>query len=143
MVRVRQKARVKAKAKSKRRRKQTGLLEMYVSFIAKGIAHTNPHQDGVLVNLDWSGHHANKTLDKFHADRKAQNIVWSRKPPEDNGVVWNGAAMLGAGSFGAAFAFYCENASGLVSDRIAMKDTVVPRQNWVSLDAYRMVHAAR
>jgi hypothetical protein len=134
-------------------RKQTSLFQRYVSPIPGGYTRCKPlpkdlhiltpHQNGVLRNLDWSGHHAGDTADKFNADRKAQNIVWSSKPPEYDGVVWKGAAMLGAGSYGAAFAFYCEDASGLVSDRIALKDTVVPRQNWVSFDVYRMVHAAR
>jgi hypothetical protein len=93
----------------------------------------------VLANLDWSGHHAGDTADQFNAERKAQNIAWSSIPPDYKGAVWKGAAKLGAGSFGAAFACYCEDASGLVSDRIAMKDTIVPRQNWVGLDVYRMV----
>jgi hypothetical protein len=94
----------------------------------------------VLADLDWSGHHAGDTADQFNAERKAQNIAWSSIPPDYNGVVWKGAAKLGAGSFGAAFAFYCEDASGLISDRIAMKDTVVPRQHWVSLDVHRVVY---
>ena len=57
---------------------------------------------------------------------------WSSQPPNHGKNLWKGGAELGAGSFGAAWAFYCENEEGLVTDRIAVKDTVLRRDHFVS-----------
>ena len=56
----------------------------------------------------------------------------SSQPPDLGQVVWKGGAALGAGAFGAAWVFYCENEDGIVLDRIAVKDTALRRDSWVS-----------
>lgn len=63
---------------------------------------------------------------------------WSSEPPIHGKNVWKGGAELGVGSFGAAWAFYCENEEGLVTDRIAVKDTVLRRDHFVSRE--RVLH---
>lgn len=54
------------------------------------------------------------------------------QPPDLGQVVWKGGAALGAGAFGAAWVFYRENEDGIVLDRIAVKDTALRRDSWVS-----------
>lgn len=57
---------------------------------------------------------------------------WSSHSPKHGEVVWKGGAGLGAGNFGAAWAFYCDNEEGVVTDRIAVKDTALRRDYFVS-----------
>lgn len=57
---------------------------------------------------------------------------WSSHPPDYGSFVWKGGAGLGAGAYGAAWAFYCEDGQGVIFDRIAVKDTALRRDHWVS-----------
>lgn len=57
---------------------------------------------------------------------------WSSHPPKFGSFTWKGGAELGSGSFGAAWAFYREDGQGVIFDRIAVKDTVLRRDNFVS-----------
>lgn len=57
---------------------------------------------------------------------------WSSQPPKYGPYVWRGGAGLGSGSYGAAWAFYRDDGQGVVFDRIAVKDTVLRRDHWVS-----------
>jgi len=57
---------------------------------------------------------------------------WSSHPPNFGSFTWKGGAGLGSGAFGAAWAFYREDGQGTVFDRIAVKDTALRRDYFVS-----------
>lgn len=83
--------------------------------------------------VDFSGNHEHnmKQAEAFDAARRATLSAWSKQPPDYDSAVWKGATELGAGSYGAAFVFYREDDDGIVIDRIAVKDTVAKKQEWV------------
>lgn len=85
--------------------------------------------------MDGTDYHVvgSKSYYEFFDARAATHKEWSSQPPDHNSVVWKGGAELGAGAFGAAFVFYCEDDKGIVTDRIAVKDTCVAREHWVGL----------
>lgn len=59
---------------------------------------------------------------------------WSlgNKPDFDSNT-WKGGKELGAGAYGAAYVYYCEDSNGMITDRIVVKDTCIgTRHQWVS-----------
>ena len=95
--------------------------------------HANVHQDW-FEEADGTQNHfeGSKTQQKFQEGRAATLKQWSSRPPTDGSIVWKGGELLGAGAFGAARVFYCVDGDGLITDRVAVKDTALRRDHWVS-----------
>jgi len=95
-----------------------------------GATSANGHQDW-FEPADGTQNHfeGSKSQQKFQDARAATLKQWSSGPPSSK---WKGGAELGAGAFGAAWVWYHVDAQGIIFDRMAVKDTALRRDQWVS-----------